>query len=93
MEGPRYLSSTAVVLAEMLKLVTCLVLVLYNNSWNVEKTLGILRSEVVDKYLETLKMSVPSFLYAIQNNLLFLALSNLDAATFQVSNFHCSQSP
>jgi solute carrier family 35 (UDP-sugar transporter), member A1/2/3 len=33
---------------------------------------------------EVAKVSVPSFLYVIQNNLLYLALSNLDAATYQV---------
>lgn len=31
-----------------------------------------------------LQMSVPAVLYVVQNNLLFLALSKLDAATYQV---------
>ena len=34
---------------------------------------------------ETLKLAIPAFLYVVQNNLLFIALSNLDAATYQVS--------
>ena len=39
---------------------------------------------VKESPIEMLKVSVPSFLYVIQNNLLYLALSNLDAATYQV---------
>ena len=31
-----------------------------------------------------LKVAVPALLYVVQNNLLFLALSKLDAATYQV---------
>lgn len=34
---------------------------------------------------ELLKLSVPSVVYAIQNNMAFVALSNLDAAVYQVS--------
>ncbi|XP_053736450.1 CMP-sialic acid transporter isoform X3 [Synchiropus splendidus] len=34
---------------------------------------------------ELLKLSVPSVVYAIQNNMAFLALSNLDAAVYQVT--------
>ena len=38
----------------------------------------------MDGAVEILKVSVPSFLYVVQNNLLYLALSNLDAVTYQV---------
>jgi UDP-sugar transporter A1/2/3 len=43
-------------------------------------------SEVVQKPGETAKLLIPSGLYTIQNNLLFVALTNLDAATYQVTD-------
>ena len=43
-----------------------------------------IKDEVFSQPLEILKLSVPSFLYTVQNNLLYYALSHLDAATFQV---------
>ena len=49
---------------------------------------GSLRTElynhVWDSPNEVLKLCVPSFLYTVQNNLLYLALTNLDAATYQI---------
>ena len=42
-------------------------------------------NEIVYKPRETAKLIIPSGLYAMQNNLLYLVLSNLDAATYQVS--------
>ena len=39
----------------------------------------------MQKPTETLKLLIPSGLYTLQNNLLFIALSNLDAATYQVT--------
>lgn len=45
---------------------------------------SILRQEIFNKPKETLKLAIPSGIYTLQNNLLYLALSNLDAATYQV---------
>ena len=83
--GPKYLVTTAVVMIEFLKFIICLVLVLRENSWDVSVTAVTLKKEIIEKWWETAKVSVPSLLYAIQNNLFFIALSYLDAATFQVS--------
>lgn len=44
-----------------------------------------LNDEIYNKPSETCKLAIPSGLYAIQNNLLFVALSFLNAATYQVS--------
>lgn len=47
-----------------------------------------MKNAIVDHILcspaELLKLSVPSVVYAVQNNMAFLALSNLDAAVYQV---------
>lgn len=83
-DGHKYLASTAVALAEVLKILTCLTLVLKEQGYSFIKTFELIKHEVFIDLLGTLKLSVPAFLYTIQNNLLYLALSLLDAATFQV---------
>lgn len=40
--------------------------------------------EVVNQPLEMMKLMVPALLYTVQNNLLYVALKNLDAATYMV---------
>ena len=42
-----------------------------------------LQEEIIRKPKETLKVAVPAFIYTLQNNLLYVAVSNLPAATFQ----------
>lgn len=81
----RYLSSTAVVCAEIIKLFTCLVIIWVQMDYSFDGLVRQLNEDIVQKPLETLKLLIPAGLYTLQNNLLFVALSNLDAATYQVT--------
>jgi hypothetical protein len=78
---PMYLASSAVFVMEVMKFMICCVVIAYQSSG---KLVGELKFHVLDSPGEMLKLCVPSLLYTVQNNLLYLALSNLDAATYQV---------
>ena len=78
-----YLSSTAVATMELMKFIICLGVV-GTQAGSMDGLAKQLRQHILHSPGELLKLSVPSFLYMIQNNLLYLALSNLDAATYQV---------
>ncbi len=80
-EQPLYLASTAVFIMEVMKLVICCFVIAYQSGGDL---LGELNKHVINAPVEMLTLSVPSFLYTVQNNLLYLALTNLDAATYQV---------
>ena len=80
-EGPMYAASTAVFLMEAVKFVCCNFVVLFQ-SGGVTKYISEMSKECT--WLELAKLSVPAFLYTVQNNLLYFALSNLDATTYQV---------
>ncbi|XP_031150285.1 solute carrier family 35 member A3b [Sander lucioperca] len=80
-DGPRYLASSAVVSAEVLKIFACTLLVFIENNFSVQ----LLKEEIVNKPVETMKLAIPAVIYTLQNNLLYVALSNLDAATYQVT--------
>lgn len=84
-DGPRYLASSAVVSAEFLKIFTCTILVFMENNYSLRAMNLLLKEEIVNKPVETMKLAVPAGIYTLQNNLLYVALSNLDAATYQVT--------
>ncbi|XP_064194391.1 UDP-N-acetylglucosamine transporter-like isoform X2 [Anguilla rostrata] len=84
-DGPRYLASSAVVSAELLKILTCALLVFKEHSYSLRALNRVLTEEIFNKPMETLKLAIPSGIYTLQNNLLYVALSNLDAATYQVT--------
>lgn len=81
--GEVFISSTVVVLMEVFKLFASLFMLLLHH-----RSLSLwwkdIHEEIIRKPVETLKTAVPAFIYTFQNNLTFVAISNLDAATFQV---------
>ncbi|CAF1512568.1 unnamed protein product [Adineta steineri] len=80
-----YVSSTAIVASEFIKGLICVVLVWIENDCSFSRLIRKLTDEIYNKPTETVKLAIPSGLYAIQNNLLFIALSYLNAATYQVT--------
>ncbi|KAJ8037542.1 CMP-sialic acid transporter [Holothuria leucospilota] len=82
-EGPKYLSTTTVLLSELSKLCISVCVL------TVQKGLVGMAQDVYKNVIcnprDSLKMAVPSVIYAIQNNLAFYALTYVDAATYQVT--------
>lgn len=60
------------------------------SDFSLQEMKQLMKEQVVKKPMETLKLAVPAGIYTLQNNLLYVALSNLDAATYQVTS--CSDS-
>jgi drug/metabolite transporter (DMT)-like permease len=87
--GRRYLPSTAVFLTELSKLAVCLTVALYEVATTAPRStpatslFGTLTSAVFTG--DSWKMAVPASLYTLANSLQYVGISNLDAATFQVT--------
>ncbi|XP_070781508.1 CMP-sialic acid transporter [Enoplosus armatus] len=82
--GDLYFSTTAVCITEVIKLILSLGMLMKETGSPIRMK-NILVEHVFRSPKELLKLSVPSIVYAIQNNMAFLALSNLDAAVYQVT--------
>ena len=82
--GALYITTTAVVISESLKLVICLVIIFVQEKGSIRDFSKLLYNGIVTEWRDTLKMSVPAIVYMIQNNLQYVAVSNLEAAVFQV---------
>jgi len=76
--GPRYLSSTAVIMSELIKAFTAGGILLFQN--NPAEPWSTVFGE------DFINLAIPAGIYAIQNNLLYYGLSNLEAPVYQVSN-------
>ena len=87
--GQRYFSSTAIFLNELLKLAVCWTLALYDISRTISPSLPAtsLFTELFSAVFtgDSWKVAVPACLYVLQNSLQYLAISNLDSATYQVT--------
>jgi len=83
--GDMFISTTAVLMAELVKLIACLGLVWNAEGRSLNKWWRALDNTIIKQPMDTLKVCVPSFVYLIQNNLLYVAASNLDVATYQIT--------
>ncbi|XP_069660926.1 CMP-sialic acid transporter isoform X1 [Haliaeetus albicilla] len=79
-----YFSTTAVCITEVIKLFLS-VGILAKETGSLTRLITSLKENVFGSPTELLKLSVPSLVYALQNNMAFVALSNLDAAVYQVT--------
>ncbi|XP_026173845.1 CMP-sialic acid transporter isoform X2 [Mastacembelus armatus] len=82
--GDLYFSTTAVCITEVIKLILSLGM-LTKETGSPSRLMKTIVEHVFLSPKELLKLSIPSVVYAIQNNMAFLALSNLDAAVYQVT--------
>lgn len=82
--GDRFIKSTAVVNSEIQKTILSILLVI-NEERSVVAAFKLIYNKIVRQPYDTFKTGIPALLYTLQNNLLFIAISNLDAATFQVT--------
>ena len=81
--GDMYITTTAVVLSETIKILICLLVLFFQNQPPQQYFLFLCQNIILN-WQDTLKLSVPALVYMIQNNLQYVAVSNLEAAVFQV---------
>ncbi len=79
----RYITTTAVVFSEFAKMCICLLIIFFQQK-TIKEFGEHLYHHLIEEWKDTLKMSVPAIVYMIQNNLQYVAVSNLEAAVFQV---------
>ena len=82
---PAYAPSVAVALAELIKLVAA-VLLLVHEAGSVRAARSQLASLTREHSRDTVQFAVPAFCYTLQNFLWYYALSNLDPITAAVTS-------
>lgn len=80
---PKYLNTTAVFFSEVVKLFCSFIFLSQEKGAGNAATM--VKTVFTRNPVETLKVCVPGLLYTLQNNLLFISLSNLSGAVYQVT--------
>lgn len=87
--GRRYITSTAVFLNELVKFTLCITIALYDIARNLSPALPAtsLFSNLTSAVFtgDSWKLAIPACLYVLQSSLQYVAISNLDTATYQVT--------
>ena len=85
-DGHRYMPSTAVFLTELCKALLCAAVALYQmpdaRPQNIPSAVGKLCHAVIAG--DSWKLFIPGTIYTLANTLQYVAISNLDAASYQV---------
>jgi len=87
-EGRKYLPSTAVLASEVIKFTISLTMALYELQGNLHNAPATtLFSDLLQSVFtgDSWKMAIPALLYSLQNSLQYIAASNLDASTLQIT--------
>ena len=90
-DGQRYFTSTAVFLNEVLKLAISITMALYEietatSSADTSTAAGLFGGLARVVFTgDSWRMAIPAMLYTMQNSLVYVAVSHLSAATFQVT--------
>lgn len=82
--GDMFFSTTAIVCQEFIKMLVSIGL-LYTESFSLSDLKTTLMQQIVHNRMDSLKTGIPAVLFTVQTNLVYLAISNLDAAVFQVT--------
>lgn len=78
-----YATTTVVFSMEIMKFFASLFLIFMEKNWNLPLFLQELYYEIFENYVEMLKVAVPSILFTVQTNLLYVGISRLDVVTYQ----------
>ncbi|KAL4003054.1 UDP-galactose translocator 1 [Acanthocheilonema viteae] len=81
----QYFPTTVVYLSEVIKMIITLFFIFQLSNYNVKEFTRCLKKEYFGKPKDLLKMAFPSIAYALQNNLDFVALSNLNAGIYHIT--------
>lgn len=79
-----YFSTTVVLSSEICKFSLATLLLFRTHHFKLSSTTAEIKEDFIGKPKELLKMAVPSIVYALQNNLDFIALANLEPGVYQV---------
>uniref|UniRef100_A0A914ZC72 Uncharacterized protein n=1 Tax=Panagrolaimus superbus TaxID=310955 RepID=A0A914ZC72_9BILA len=80
-ENDVFITTVNVFIMEVVKLTVCSA-ILIGKDKSITKFINSLKTAIFEDIGETLKICIPSIIYILQNNLYYIALTNLEATTF-----------
>jgi hypothetical protein len=82
-----YLSSTVAVSSEFLKVFVCLLLEWRKRNYSIKVLFKVLHNDIYATFNKTLKLTILSYFYIVQNNMYYATLSYLHAPLFENTSY------